>query len=229
MFVADGYQGEDVTPAALVLHAYNLQLRYQVIGLPAWASSTHYEVIAKLGEADVPAMKKLKYAQMNKMLQPILEERFTLRCHWEKRTLPTYTLELSGKTRKLREPQPEDKAKPVTIGGATLTRDAILTTPDGLIVARDVPMSMLVSELERESERHVVDATGLSGKYDFEVQMPQSSEASSLADSDNNSFDQNSTTERLQDGLSQIGLRLVPSQTEVPVLVIDQLNQPSPN
>jgi len=224
-YLADGFNAENITLAPLLLEAYGLKQEQgrQLLGLPKWAASAHYAILAKIAEADMPAMKTLRYSQRGKMLQTVLEGRFSLRCHWEKRSLPSYTLELSGKDARLKDVTSEDSSKTIAVGQATLGTGALMKTANGRVIARAVPIGMLVSELAGELDRYVVDSTGLTGKYDFEMQL------SSPAANDDGPRDQNEPSELIQDGLSQIGLKLVPSKAELPVLVIDEIKPPSPN
>lgn len=232
-FLADGYRGENVTLADLILGAYGLHRRYQMLGLPKWAESAHYAIVAKVGESDMPVMRTLRFSQRYKMLQPVLEDRFSLRCHWEKRLLPTYSLEILGKYAKLDDIKSADRTKTVTAGEATIGPGSLMKTANGRIVARAVTVAQLVSILADDLETYVVDGTGLTGHYDFDMQLPQAREDSSFAAKDNEGAsrppDSNEKNDSIQDGLSQIGLKLVPSKTELPVLVIDELKPPSPN
>jgi uncharacterized protein (TIGR03435 family) len=228
-FLPDGFNAENVPLGQLILEAYGLERQYQMIGLPKWAHTAHYAIVAKVGESDMPAMKTLTFSQRYKMIQPVLEDRFSLRCHWEKRSLPAYTLELSGKNAKPKDITSADNSKSVTVGEATVGAGAMMVTADGRVIARAVPIRTLVSELAGELETYVIDDTGLTGKYDFEIQLPRARGHSSSAANDDGQPDPNETNDLIQDGLSQIGLKLVPTKAELPVLVIDGLKPPSRN
>ena len=234
-FVPDGFSAENITLAPLIMEAYGLKQEqvHQILGLPKWAESGHYAILAKVAESDMPMMKTLRLSQRDKMLQPVLEDRFSLRHHWEKRSFPAYTLELSGKDAKLKDVTSEDSSKTVAIGKNTLGAGALMKTADGRVVAMAIPIGMLVSELAGELDTYVVDDTGLKGKYDFDIKLPRMREPSSFAANDDGGAalppDQGEPNELVQDGLSQIGLKLVPSKAELPVLVIDELKAPSPN
>jgi uncharacterized protein (TIGR03435 family) len=101
--IRDGYEAEGISLPQLVVSAYGLRREYQVVGLPGWAKAAHYDIEAKVGGSDVAAFQKLHYAQMNRMFQPVLEDRFGLRFHWEKRILSTYTLTLAKKGSALKD------------------------------------------------------------------------------------------------------------------------------
>ncbi len=227
--IRNGYQAEDISLLQWIVNTYGLRRDYQVLGLPEWAKSTHYDVAAKVSGPDVAAFQKLHYAQINRMFQPVLEDRFGLRSHWEKRILPTYTLTLAKKGSALKDGTDKD-SKVVHVEGteAYIGAGSIVTTHDGRVISQAAPIRMLVEILEGELNSIVVDETGLKGTYDYELHLPRASAPTASAVGIG-------STEPMQPGdtvegsLYQIGLRLVPSKTEQPVLVVDAIQQPSPN
>lgn len=227
-FVPDGVSFENIALPALIMEAYGVRQPYQLLGMPKWAESAHYAIQAKVDEADVPALEKLKHKQMDMMVQPILVERFSLRCHWETRALPVEKLQVSGKSANLKDAAAADNSKTVTVGDATIGAGSLLITATGHIMARAINMQTLVSYLEGQVNKDVIDETGLTGKYDFEMQLPSSYTNPSGAAEDGSQF-QDSRDDLIQDGLSQIGLKLASSKAEVPVLVIDELKPPTAN
>jgi uncharacterized protein (TIGR03435 family) len=61
-----------------------------------------------------------------------------------------------------------------------------MKTVNGRIVARAVIVAQFVSILADELEMYVVDGTGLTGHYDFDMQLlPQAREDSSFTAKDN--------------------------------------------
>src|SRR3569623_1450680 len=101
---ADGRSLVQAAPGRLVMR--NLALRrmlliawdlqdYQLAGDPAWVGSAHYDVQAKAeGGASVQEMEQ-------PMLQALLQDRFRLRVHREKREHPIYELTVAGGGAKL--------------------------------------------------------------------------------------------------------------------------------
>ncbi len=65
---------------------------------PSWMNSTYYDITAKAG-------KKLEYGEMYRMLGPLLEERFGLKMHREKRQVEAFDLVMVSKG-KLPPPSP---------------------------------------------------------------------------------------------------------------------------
>jgi uncharacterized protein (TIGR03435 family) len=228
--IRDGYQAEGISLLQWVVNAYGLRRDYQVLGLPEWAKSAHYDVAAKVGGSDVAAFQKLYYPQMYRMFQPVLEDRFGLRFHWEKRVLPTYTLTLAKKGSALKDGTDRD-SKMVHIEGsdAYIGAGTIFTGTDGRLISRAAPMRMLVDVLEGEVNKIVVDETGLKGTYDYELHLPRAPEGTASAAGGIGSAEPMQPGDSVAGSLYEIGLRLVPSKTEQPVLVVDGIQQPSPN
>jgi uncharacterized protein (TIGR03435 family) len=216
----DTFEQDYISLPDLIVNAYGLKREYQVLGLPEWAKSAHYDVVAKVGGADVAAMQKVGYYAMNRMLQPVLQDRFGLHSHWEKRVLPTYTLTLAKKGSALKEGTAADN-KVITMGELSFGAQGFVITPDRLLISRAAPISMLVEHLQGEMKTVVVDGTGLKGNYDYQMQLPHASEGGGPAHMQ--------PDESIQGSLYQIGLRLVESKTELPVLVVDAIQQPSAN
>jgi uncharacterized protein (TIGR03435 family) len=228
--IRDGYEAEGISLPQLVVSAYGLRREYQVVGLPGWAKAAHYDIEAKVGGSDVAAFQKLYYPQMCRMFQPVLEDRFGLRFHWEKRILPTYTLTLAKKGSALKDSTPADsKIVHIEGGDAYVGAGGIVTTPDGRVISRAAPMRMLVDVLEGEMDEVVVDETGLKGTYDYELQLPRGSAGTASAAGGMGSPSPMQPGDSVAGSLYEIGLRLVPSKTEQPVLVVDAIQPPSPN
>src|SRR6185503_15353215 len=96
----------------------------------------------------------------------LLEDRFRLRAHREKRALPIYELVVGGGGAKLQRSQEGSCADSC---GFHLTTDGLNRTLDG----KGVTMEMLAGNLSRSYStslgRNVVDNTGLSGAFDLRL------------------------------------------------------------
>jgi len=80
--------------------AYRLKL-YQISG-PDWIGSDRFDIAAKLPEGTLPS-------QTMGMMQTLLEERFQLKSHREKKEFPVYALEIAKGGFKMTEsPQPRN-------------------------------------------------------------------------------------------------------------------------
>jgi len=196
----------------MILIAWDLQ-DYQLAGDPAWVGSERYDVEAKAnGGASVQQMEQ-------PMLQALLQDRFRLQAHREKRQLPIYELVVAGGGAKLprsREGSCADSC------GFHLTTDGLNRTLDG----KGVTMEMLAGNLSRTYNsslgRNVVDKTALSGAFDvhlaWTIDPLNADPAAELAAP--------SIRAALQE---QLGLRLEAAKGAVEVLVIDHIEKPSAN
>jgi uncharacterized protein (TIGR03435 family) len=226
----DTYEADDISLPDLIVSAYGLKKQYQVLGLPEWATSPHYDVMAKVSASDVAAFQKIGYRAINRMLQPVMEDRFGLRFHWEKRVLPTYTLTLAKKGSALKDGTDKDSQMIHVEGtGAYIGAGSIVTMLDGRVISRAAPISMLVQVLEGELNSIVVDETGLKGTYDYELHLPRAPESAASAGGGLGLPEPMQPGDSVAGSLYEIGLRLVPSKTEQPVLVVDAIQPPSSN
>src|SRR5262249_71580 len=82
--------------------AYRLKL-YQISG-PDWIGTDRFDVAATLPEGTLPA-------QVSSMLQTLLEERFQLKFHRDKKEFPIYALEIEKGGLKMTETPPAPESE----------------------------------------------------------------------------------------------------------------------
>jgi uncharacterized protein (TIGR03435 family) len=149
-------------------------------------------------------------------LLTLLQERFKLVTHRETRELPIYVLSVSKSGPKLEASKAKPEDGPQIRGGG----------PAG-ISCKKVTIKMLADMvLSTALGRTVVDNTGLTGEYDFTLNMPpdeprppgQIAAASDPVDS--------SLILAIQE---QLGLKMESKRGPVQVVVIDQVERPSVN
>jgi uncharacterized protein (TIGR03435 family) len=190
--------------AMVVQNAYRLQPD-QLIGGPNWIRSDRWDIIAK---TDRPAT----WEQQNKMLQPLLADRFKLKVHWETRQLPQYKLVAAKGGPKLRA---------VRDGESSGTRIG-----NGLIDAHGITAAELAAWLRSELGRPVVNSTGLTGKYDFKLQwVPDESQPNSEGETPAS----DATGPSIFAAIRELGLKLEAIKGPVKVLVVDYAEKPSEN
>jgi uncharacterized protein (TIGR03435 family) len=132
-----------------LLWAYDLK-DYQVSG-PEWIKGDErYDIVAKAA-APVPE------SQLRLMLQRLLTERFQLKMRRESREMSVYVLGAGKGAPKVTE----------SSGDATA---ALAATPAGVSFHRQ-PISRFTFMLTRRLDRPVLDATGLTGLYDFTIDL----------------------------------------------------------
>lgn len=219
----------------IIRNAYGLQGN-QILGGPAWitAASERFDITAKATEGTKPD-------QMLLMVQQLLADRFKLRLHQETRELPIFALVMARDDRRL-GPQMKPAAFDCTTLRAALARGERPTLPPradkpscgaqtrlGHFLVGGYPMSDIARNLSAfVGGRPVVDRTGLTGIYDFELtwtpdQLPPAPPGQTLPPADPNGP---SLFTAVQE---QLGLRLQATTGPVEVLVIDNAERPTPD
>jgi uncharacterized protein (TIGR03435 family) len=224
---------------------------YAGLGLhvPEWVRNDRYDIDARTPE---PATKD----QMRLMTQSLLADRFKLAVHWETRQAPVFALVLAtqGKLGPQLEPHAAsddcaDTALPESSdkysgrgaeGAQTRKPPSALPIPCGMIAhlptnaperrrfgGRDVTMTMLAESMPTQTglitlPRPLIDETGLTGGFDFSIEWtPEDTSQATELDSFGATF-----RVALK---QQLGLKLERQKGPVEVLVIDHVEQPSPN
>ena len=223
---------------------------YQVFGPPA-IDSEKFDIVAKIP----PGTTEAQYAAM---LQSLLAERFGLVVHREMRELPLYELVVAKGGLKMKAPEkaPDGAAEPErNADGRTtnmhMSRDAsgLPELPPGFpamfgfslngnqrITARMQTVARLLQLLDNQIGRPVVDKTGLTGIYDFNLfwagETARVAGAGSAASPEQPTVN-GGLTEPGSDPApsleaafeSQLGLKLEPKKGPVEALVVDKVNK----
>ncbi len=219
----------------LIQSAYGLQLATHLVNVPEWARSTRVDVVAK-------AEKPAPLSTLQRMLIPLLTESLKLSVHRETREMDAFALVLSNSDGRL---GPNLKITAADCGNALgMTLQFNRVTPaasagpacgiqsvegPGRIIAIGVDIAAIAA-LIAPSQRPVVDRTGLSGRYDFNLTYtPDAFTAASLAARNGTPMpgvDPNGPP--LVTALEQqAGLRLQPVRAPIEVVVIDRIERPS--
>ena len=202
----------------LLAAAYNLNPR-AISGGPAWVDSDHYDILAKTPGAVRPTLDE----QMS-MLRKLLADRFQLTFHREQKELSIYALTVARKGSLLKESTLTPDASPV--GPPPLI---FVLSPQGVsLPGRYATMAELASVMQRAAlDRPVVDKTGLTGRYDFNLEwVPDETQFGGQGPRENPESTRPDLFAALQ---QQLGLRLEATRGPVEVLVIDQVSRPSEN
>lgn len=207
LYGRDTFTAESATLLSLIRSAYDLRSD-QILGLPSWADSTHFDMKAKIVEADPETLKNLSQQQRRKLLQQVLQQRFSLKAHTETKEMPTYDL-VPGKNGAKVQPLPTTQE--ATRSGYSMGNDSIRM--------QHGTMSMLAGALAVQVQRTVFDKTGLSGAYSFELKFAADPAVASTDGAP-------SIFTAVQE---ELGLRLQPSRGRVEVLVIDHADPPTSN
>lgn len=189
-----------------------LQLAYDIrpdliSGLPPWAESDRFDIKAKVLDADPETLKSLTNDQIRVMARRLIMDRFHLETHTDTKILPVYDLVVAKTGVRFKPSLTSGDDDQMDIHGMQVT-------------ASNLRMTTLANYLSRQTDRIVVDKTGLPAKYDLKfkwspdlAQTERSDEAPPLFTA-------------LQE---QLGLKLQPSRGPVPTLVIDHIERPKEN
>jgi uncharacterized protein (TIGR03435 family) len=212
-FYAKGF-----TLNALVAAAYSLSPR-AISGATAWSDSDRYDILAS-----TPGDVQPNLDDQMAMLRKLLTDRFQLAFHREPKELPIYAITVAKGGPKLKE----STAPPGTL--PELINVIYPEEKGGVHVrlpARNATILQFAAMMQRTVlDRAVVDQTGLSGTYDFDLEWTP----------DESQFGGNlprsveSTKPSLFTAMQeQLGLRLEATKGLVSALVIDRVERPSDN
>lgn len=225
---AESFSASGVTLRILLHQAYGLQDN-QIAGGPAWMDSAQFEVDAKIDDATAQAIGGMTPQAAGEahqhMMQAMLESQFHLTVHREKRDLPLYALVVADGGAKLHEATPGDTYPNGFRGpdggpGAGMIRMGV-----GELTCQAVPVENLTRILTEQIGRHVIDRTGLAGKYDFSLKWLPDVAASNAAGA---LPAPEMALPSLQAALQQqLGLKLESATGPVDVLVVDQAEKPA--
>jgi uncharacterized protein (TIGR03435 family) len=201
----DRFSASNITLMDLMEWAYSMPGK-QILDGPSWISSTRFDIQAKSDIGD--RLKGLTSEQGNelkrRMVQGLLEDRFQLKVHQETRMLPAYDLVVAKGGSKLQPSQSNGKS--VNAGGRYFNGEGLT-------------MDIIAEQLSRISGRVVVDKTGLAGRFDLKLRWSPDDAVASETDAP-------TLFTAIQE---ELGLRLEPAKEPVPVLVVDHVDQPTPN
>jgi uncharacterized protein (TIGR03435 family) len=209
-FTPDGASAKGIPLKYILQAAYNQYNDQYWFAVPAWLDSANFDIDAKFNPT---IFKDPTDDQRRAMLQALLADRFKLALHIETRELPEYALVVAKGGPNLRDASPntllrDDKDQLFCRAGLTNFRQC--TMAEFADVARIVGI-----------DRIVVDQTGLTGRYDFELHY-----ASSGASTPQGVEAPPDIYEAVQE---QLGLKLKSIRGPVSVFVIDHVERPSEN
>jgi uncharacterized protein (TIGR03435 family) len=238
----------NVTLRQLIQSAYQRHAfdRLEISGGPPWIDSDRFDIVAKAAgdhSVDPDGVPRRTWL----MLRTLLAERFKLRVHDESRELPIYALVTARSDGKIgpqlrksdvdcavvfemwnkgQRPTIEPgKGPPCSFGFGHAGPDH-REPRSGHITGNAVPMSSLANFLSPFVNRVVVDRTGLTGNFDLELEAAEIRPPGPLGPSARPS----DTTQSIFTALpEQLGLALDSTRGPVDVLVIDRVEQPTPD
>jgi uncharacterized protein (TIGR03435 family) len=230
-------------PARELLRFAYLVQNFQIVEAPSWVDDDRYDVAAK-AEGDIPPVAPGQLGPLQMMMRSLLAERFKLVAREETRDMPMYELVVN---------RPDGQLGP-QITKSTTDCQALMAgarrgggPPPGLnpgerpvcgmrfgfgeLRAGSASMRELAQLLSGQTERFVVDRTGLTDRYDFDLtftpdRLPQGGPPPAGVQLP--AIDPNgpSIFTALQE---QLGLKLEATRGPVPVLVVERIERPTPD
>ncbi len=233
----------------LLTTAYDVK-RYQING-PAWLDTERYEIVAKVPEGATKESVKV-------MWQNLLADRFGVVLHREQKEFTVEELNVAKGGPKLKETDLDPKAlqagppsdpPPIPPGPPKLDANGFPTLPGpglivmvspgpdgsplGHLVARAQSSQGLADFLGLEMNKPVVDKTGLTGKYDFNLEYKPDLAGRGLLPPPGGfggppggvggaPSDAAEPGSNLAAAIQQLGLRLNSGKAKLDVLVIDK-------
>ena len=242
------FTAQNVPTRELIRFAYNVQ-PFQIEGGPGWLNSDRFDVTAK-AEGDLPPTGPGQSGPVQLMMQNLLADRFKLKVRRETKEMPVYELVLArsdGRLGKQIEPSTVDCVAMRGRGAGPGGRGPGGPPPSppqpgerpqcgmfmgiGSVGAGDVAIQQLAQLLSQSVRRIVVDKTGLTGRYSFNIeftpdQMPPPGATPPGVQLPAVNPDGPSIFTALQE---QLGLKLESARGQVETLVIDSIEQPTPD
>jgi uncharacterized protein (TIGR03435 family) len=216
----------NLTLRGLIRNAYQLQ-DDQIAGGPGWLDSDHFDIVANGDGNHSPQDKWL-------MMRALILERFKLETHNETRQLPVYALVIAKSDGtlgpKLRRVDPDCTAPRTPPPAGPPDRNqpnqcGALYAGPGSVNFRGVLMGDLVRfGLASRLGRTVIDRTGLTGRFDLDLEFDSTDRLQASPNAADTSVDSGpSITTALQE---QLGLKLQAEKGPVELLVIDRAEHP---
>lgn len=221
----------------ILLHAFRL-MDHQLIGAPEWTETARFDINATFQRDDAARNEDDTRA----MLRTLLVDRFGLKTHRETREMPIYSLVMARRDAalgpwlvrssvdcdRIAEKRPQMGAgstSPVAPGGKRPVCMIVTNRRGRFITAGARTMQDLLGPLQAMTGRPVIDRTGLSGTFDFDLQWtsgPVAPAPGTPASPD----DGPSIFVALQE---QLGLKLEPARAPFDVVVVDAVQRPTPD
>jgi uncharacterized protein (TIGR03435 family) len=200
------FQTRDITLKTLIGEAYGIDVR-EIFGGPKWVDSDGFDINAKIPDEFAHGGRQEKLPQM---IQSLLAARFELVIHREPREMSGYELVVGKNGLKMEAAKTSDQGRSLHSGNTHMK-------------AENITMETLAKHLSYEVDKLVVDKTGLTGGFNFELEwMPARLDTKAEASPEILP----SIFTALQE---QLGLRLESAQVPIQAIVIDRAERPEEN
>jgi uncharacterized protein (TIGR03435 family) len=181
----------------------------QIKGGPSWMTEVKFDVV---GQPDLPGQPSRDQDRL--MMRKLLVERFHLVVHETQDVSSVYALAVADGQPRMVPSTPQDGRigiYPQKLDNSTTAVQFAFTTMSDFL-------NVLMNSLK---DHQIVDETGLKGEYNFTLVLP----STTLEDN----ADPGDVSAAFFKALQSIGLQLRRKKASIKVIVIDHLEQPTPN
>jgi uncharacterized protein (TIGR03435 family) len=204
------FRAVDVPLRAMIAFGYDIKTDL-IVGLGGPVDSAHFDVTAKIAPTVDGIEPKLSDRQLQAMVIPLLADRFHLKAHLEPKIASVYDLVVAKGGVKLKLDQSDITGNGWDINGVDTEK---------VLSAKSTTMEDLAAALSDETDRKVINKTGLTGHSDLTLKW---SDDVAVTQGGANVISIFTAVEE------QLGLKLQPSKGPVETLVIDHAEMPSPD
>jgi uncharacterized protein (TIGR03435 family) len=184
----------------LVMYAYDKR-SFQIDGGDKWTSEDRFDISAR-APGDTTPVKP----QIQAMVRTLLKERFNIATRPSAKEMPVFALVPGKNGPRLKTSEDPAAQQMLLLRGEVASYTA-------------APVAMLANSFPFRLERPILDRTGLTGKYDFELKLKPGPEGPT-----------GPSGESLFTAIEeQLGLKLEPTKAVVETLVIEHAERPSEN
>jgi len=205
----------------------------QLQGIPNWFTTDNYEIRAKIAESDIATWQKLDDEARRLVFRKVLAQRFKFACHFVDVEVPVYNLVIAKGGLKMKEAkpgeispwkfhEPGDPSTPYSGPGMTMRN-----TPNGWITVfqrLDMPSFAKSDVFVYTVDRPVIDKTGLTGVYNFELDF--SYQQLSAAPTPEGVASEPTGPDIFTAIQKQLGLKLEAARGRVSHLIVDHVERP---
>jgi uncharacterized protein (TIGR03435 family) len=213
---------------SIIQYAYRIR-EYQLIDAPTWTARS-YDINATIGNPSASD------DDVRLMLQQLLADRFSLRIHRDQRDLPMYALVPARGDGRLGSQlvradvdcdklAAERASQPAGARGPNQPRSCAMFANAWLVRGFSQTMPQLAQVLETILRTRVVDRTGLTGRFNIDVQWAP--KGSPGTEPGNGSVEDRAAM--FTAFPEQLGLKIEPVRGRVDVVIVDSVQRPTPD
>jgi uncharacterized protein (TIGR03435 family) len=208
------YIATNATLRMMLMVAYGVR-NEQIVGGPDWINTDRFDMNAK-------AEKPSTIDELHLMLQDLVAERFQLKLHREKKDLPIYVLSVDKDNPKLESHTAQNAGEP-------WIEVEVVQFPRMRWHAKFATMDLFARRLGEVTDRPVVNQTGLTGGFDFDLEFTRELPPGVPENANINGVPLDTSGPTIFEAVRKLGLKLERQKGPVETIVIDKIEKPVEN